>query len=243
MTPTTPHFALRILFAFGVVVIGCSLCSCGKQRPTSVISHKKQVQDPELVMEGHIQSLMGEINTKLAEVNKLIRAAGPELTPETRNKGLAARHKSYLPEEYVNTLRAGQVALRSKFDTFAFGVPAFEALRHTNTFPANPTIGHTTNAAPDELIEESKLKVRLIEVKQLEEEMVIQGESAQNTPADGQLQAGSGRPEPYSPEDYETTLRVTVDMLERKVEGLEAEANFYRNLLGLDSDDVPIQKR
>jgi hypothetical protein len=226
-----------------LAAVACLLAACGKNSP-ALAQAQKPNGDPEMSAEAQIQKLLGELNTQEMEVAKLIRAAGPNLTVETRNRARAARYEVYLSSDYVKILRSAQAAVQNKITGRATERAALDNAQNMLGVASNALVTpKATNAPPDEQAEEFRLKARLLDLQTQTEDLVMAGPvTAKNAPA-VQQKAASAREEIISPEEYEETLGETVEALERKLSGLNAEAAFYENLLGLDSSTNTPPKR
>ena len=224
----------------GPVLVLVALCSCGKSGPKAAAYQPAADPDPERGKENQIQQLLARLNTRETEVGTLARVAGNTMTAEQAAQARAARDEFYAQDPYVEALRAAQTAIKNKMMALKVERAILANLKDTNLLASAGTpapVPARTNAVPaDERAEELKLKTQLVELGALNEDLLI------TSPASGQVspetrdKAETARDDIYTPEEYVARLGLTVDLMQKRLQGLDAEAALYDKLLGLNSD-------
>jgi hypothetical protein len=144
----------------------------------------------------------------------------------------------------VKILQSAQAAVQNKITGRATERAALENAQNLLGVASNALAAPKgTNAPPDEQAEEFHLKARLLDLQTQTEDLVMAGPVNSKSAPAAQQKAASAREEIISPEEYEETLGEAVEAMERKLSGLNAEAAFYENLLGLDSATYTPPKR
>ena len=209
----------RGLVALILMILVVALWSCSKQVPTATAYQPANDPDPERSVENQLRQTLTQVISQEGNVAALARVVG----------GAPADRIMYYPgEEYIKSLRAADAAITNKMSALAMERAILANSKDTNVPGAPPPIAVQTNRAiPDERAEEMKLKGRLLELQSLNEELLITmpGAGQVSTPTEGK--AALAREDMYSAEDYVARLRSTVNVLHKKLQALDAEADFY----------------
>jgi hypothetical protein len=214
----------------------CTLCSCGRNSPKAAAPFQTAVDaDPERTAENRIQQLLSRLNVRQNEVATLRRVASPDLAVEKRDQAVAARYATYAADKYITVLRAAQAAVQNKTAALTLERAILDNSPEAAHAATNRPSAATTNAPPDERTEEMNLKARLVDLQLLSQDLSQTGPPPERVTPQVREKAAAARDELYTADQYVESLGVAAQLLESKLRGLDAEAGFYEDALGLSS--------
>ena len=210
------------------------LCSCGKVSPRVVAYEPAADPDPERAQENQIRQLLVRVNSRQAEVVALARVAANNTNFTAGERARAERDKFYSADKYIESLRDTQNAITNKMAAMALERAVLANATETNTLTATASQPTATNrVTADDRTEELKLKEKLIDLQTLSEDLLLTTPSASQVNAQTREKAAFAREDVHSSQDYIARLSLTVILLQKKLQGLDAEAAVYEKALGL----------
>lgn len=216
------------------------LCSCGKsstsqdQEPYQAASDP----DPERAAENQLRQLLNQVNTRAAQVAAEARNAG--LRERLDITGKAERDKYYQTGQYIAALRAAESAITNKMAALEAERDVLSNIKTTNQIPPVETSGAHTNTVADERTAETKLKARLLQLQTLTDDLLITAPPAAQLDQATRDRAETARDNFYSPEEYVGELDVTISLIHRKLDGLDAESAIYERALSVATSNSPV---
>jgi len=209
------------------------VASCSKAPLQQLRYQPAEDPDPERGSENQLRLPLAKVNTRENELGTLARAGGRTITPEVRRQAYAEREKYYDQKQFIAVMRSALEAIHEKMVALGTERAAVANLAVSNVFNVTNGALINSNLPPDEHSEEINLKSGLFELQNLMEELALSGPPDANVPSQSREKAAEVRSDIYTPETYVAGLSAAIELLERKLEGLNAEAAVYERLLGL----------
>ena len=231
---------IRRLAEFAAVLLCFTLGACSKSHAPPPAYQAATDPDPERGAENQLRQLLVQVNARETEVAAMARAAEHGVNSASSAAAGAERDKYYNRSQYLDSLRAAQSAITNKMTALAVERAILANTKDTNAFdPVEMSSTQTNRSAPDERTEEMKLKERLLQLQALNEDLLITAPPASQLNSQNEEKAEAAREDIYSPKEYVARLDLTMELLQRKLHGLDAEAAIYESLLNLNGSNTP----
>ncbi len=231
---------LRQLTRFAAVLLCFLLCACSKSHAPPPAYQAATDPDPERGAENQLRQLLTQVNAREREVAAMARVAEHGVNGASSAAAGAERDKYYTRSQYLASLRATQIAITNKMTALATERAVLANTRDTNAFdPVETSSTQANRGAPDERAEEMKLKERLLQLQALNEDLLITAPPAFQMNSQTEEKAEAAREDIYSPKEYVARLDLTMELLQRKLHGLDAEDAVYESLLNLNGSNTP----
>ena len=230
---------IRRVARVAAVLLCCALCACEK-------SHTPAYQaatdpDPERSAENQLRQLLVQVNAREMEISTMANAARNEVNA-TSSAADTERDKYYTNSQYLESLRLAQSAITNKMTALAMQRDILANAKDTNTFAPGEASAQTSPGISAERTEEMKLKERLLQLQVLNGDLRMTAPGASQVNLTTEEKAETAREDIYSPQEYVTRLNLTMELLQRKLHGLDAEAAVYDRLLNSNGSNRPASR-